>query len=337
MATKVFQYVKGNAVPNAQSYDLYKKTDTGYKIVAGQQILHQLEIVGSIGSGGFPDEMEHMTEGVAGAQYDTYRPLTSVTPIRDLTTEGHKYYIRFSGSMNIDTYYGVSRGVPFQGDCRMWFNSPDEITDLEIQGLRHGEDNALYLMTNKTDAYGNANGIKVFNDVGDQFISAGIVGEELLVYGADSRYRRTDPILIDDLTNNLLASTDPLQYACVGPFQNDNAAVDKILFYDNLSFSSFRKGLRFSSFNTSYVTIEKLKELRDTHASGAKYVVFCSKPGASGQGVQDFVSLGGIYFMLTGNEDVNNGDVLVVQAIGDKVFFDDSPYSNEATYNKIDS
>lgn len=336
MATKVFQYVKGDAVANAQSYTLYKKTSSGdYSEVEGQQILHKLEIAGSIGNKGMPEEFGTMIQKDSDS---IWRPLYAVTPIRDLTTEGYKYYIRFKGSMDIDTYYGTSRGVSFQGDCRMWFDSPDEIKDLEITGLTLGDDNAIYLVTNKTDSYGNKN-VNVFADIGERnkYIGASIVNEDFNVYGADYRYRRTDPILIDDLTDNLLASTNPLSYACAGPFKNDNSSATKIMFYDNLTLSSYKTGLHWKDFATKYVTAAQLKTLRDNNAKGAQYVIFCSQPGDGGDITDDFVSLGGIYFMLTGNSKVEDKDVLVVKAHGDKVFFDDSPYSNEETYNAVDS
>lgn len=342
MATKVFQYVKGAAIPSAQSYELWKvrtEEKDGETVVhpitnspiETQKIKHELEIVGSIGSKGFPDEQSMVMESKGN---EVYSPAAGIAPVRDLTDKGYKYYIRFEGHLNIATHFGTSTGVPFQGSVKLWFDSPEVVNGLSVELVFEGK--SLYLKANVTDAYYGTDMIKIFNDVGDtsQFISAGI--KDITAFGANNNYRRTDPILIDDLTDNILVSTSPLKYACVGPFQDDNSSVDKIIFYDNISLSSWRKGLRYSAFKKAYLSSAELKVLRDDNAPNAKYVVFCSRPGTDGSG-EDFVSLGGIYFLLTGNDEINDKDKLAVIAKGDNVFFSDSPFSNAEPYNKIDS
>ena len=363
MATKVLQYVKGTQgneyVPNAQGYELWKGTVQDNKFVpsgdaplATQIINQQLVIPGAIGENGRLAEYNQLLS--SGAK-------KSVTPITELTETGYKYYIRFSGLLDITSEYGPLTGVSFGG--RLYLSSASVISDLSIpaagsQQFRLDKDNTdeskrgIYLITSAGD-------VKVL-DKYDFTGPIGLVldGNAVTVHSAHESYRRTDFIKISDLTDNLMIlpviSGQVPEFACVGPFtpKSNDIEAYKIAFYDSMNYSSFKGGMKWDDFQTNYVKLEELIGYRDGDsefagvAPGAEYVIFSSSivnygtnegedDAIPGERRGDFVSVGGINFLLTGNEAFKSGDILAVKAKGDGTFFSDSAFSNAVTYTPV--
>lgn len=328
MAT--FYYVKGDAVPNAQAYELWKgttKTEDGKEVfvptgsapIETQQILQQLQIVGAIGDNGNP--AEEKIDFMTGYE-------KNITPITKLTENGYVYYVRVTGFMDVRTEMSSFSGVPFQGT--IYFNSPSAV-NIKVTGLQYSSaDKAIQVVTN----YGNANVYDV--DFSDTIVSSLQIVSGTFLYGANTAWRRTDFIPISELTDNMRVPGEN-RYVCVGPFGNDPSTIGgyKIAFYMGMSHSTFIKGLRWEDFQEGYINVENLIGLRDEYAKNAKYVIFCSSPNNyEGYGNNDFVSLGGIHFLLTGNDKFTDGEEvrLAVKAKGDGTFFSDSPFSNAETY-----
>ncbi|MBR5594044.1 MAG: hypothetical protein IKW46_08230 [Bacteroidaceae bacterium] len=329
MAT--FYYVKGEPVTNAQAYELWKgttKTENGKEVfvpsgdapLETQQILQQLQIVGSIGDNGNPAEEELVTnENV----------VKNIAPITKLTENGYVYYVRVTGFLNVKTSMSSFSGVPFQGT--VYFNTPSAV-DFKVTGLEYSaKDKAIQVKTN----YGNAN---VYNvDFGDAIISQLLIDNGTIrFYSANTASRRTDFIPITELTDHLRIPGEN-NYACVGPFGNGVNAIGgyKIAFYTGMSHSTFIKGLRWEDFQEAYLNAEYIQGLVEEYAPNAKYVIFSSSPtNHSTYGDNDFVSLGGIHFLLTGSDKFTDGEAvkLAVKAKGDGTFFSDSPFSNAEPY-----
>lgn len=322
MAT--FYYAKGDPVKNAEGYRLLKKqSDGSYSEVKTQQIKQQLIIPGAIGLNGSPAEfLTICNQGISA----------SVIPITKLTTNGYVYYIKVSGLMDVITEDSHLVDVPFEGTLNTLTSYA--AVDFVANGLKYSN-GYIYLTTNLGD-------IQVsYVDLGDSIVSSlQIVDGIVNVYSAQIPYYRTDFISIDSLTDHLRDpdSADPSNpmYYCAGPFKDDANALSgyKIAFYSGMSYSTFIKGLDWDDFQETFLSVEFLQDLVAEYATNAKYVMFCSSTtnyshfeDTDYEG-KDFVSLGGINFLLDGYTPAS-GDKFVVQAIGDGKFFADSDYSNE--------
>lgn len=355
MAT--FYYVKGKPgyeyVQNAQAYELWKgtkKTENGVDVfvpsgtnpIETQQILQQLQIVGSIGANGNPAERKISVSLNIGHD---------IVPITKLTPDGYVYYVKADGHFDMLTSMSHVKNAPFKGTFYFQTSTPIQ---LKAKKLMYSQsDKAIQLVADvgylQADGKTYTTAVEIKTNVWDVDLGDAIIQNiypvdgGLFLYGAHTEYRRTDFIPIDALTDNLIyaGSNGGYNTACVGPFQPDGNAIGgfKIAFYSGMSHSTFKKGLTWSDFQEGYLTAEYIKELRDENASGAKYVIFSSQLGSPGGEKQDFVSLGGINFLLTGNNNFTNGETVVlgVKAKGDGKFFSDSEFSNPEVYTHTEN
>ncbi len=327
---KIF-YVSGDAVQNAKAYRLAKKTGSTYvDIPPDQAILRPLTIPGAIGEDGSPAEYE--TELKKGQS-------TTFTPMTKLGEGGYKYYIRVQGTMSVETSGGRMDNVPFQGTKYIDNGSEVSISfSSETLKATTSGDKGIFLTTSIGD-------IKVYDlstftgtIYSAKITSINASGEYAIkVFASPTGFRRTDFIKIDDLTDNLLKpNTNPPEYYCAGAFSpTASLAGYKIAFYRSMSHSSFKAGLTYSEIGDTFIDVDTLKGWRDDVAAGAEYVIFSSsQTNVSGAG-EDFVSIGAVYFLLTGEygKEITSATELAVKAIGDGVFYTDSEYSNTVTYD----
>lgn len=370
MAT--YYYVKGDPVQNAQGYELWKgskKTENveGQNIevfvpsdngkIETQEILKQLVIPGAIGENGKPAER---------SQTCFLNDIKTVYPVTELTEEGYVHYVRVSGHMNIHSEMAPIMHVPFQGkyyidksyivDNNGKF-SPVEFmaTGLSVKKPEGATKASIYLSAILLGGISNLDikqDIKVYGDIDridnlyveidSSLTPMGDVEYDYVLYSAHEDYRRTDFIPIEGLTDHLRGHVfDPENpyYYCVGAFHNDGNAIGayKIAFYDGMAYSTFKAGLRWNEtdFQYPYLTKREIENIRNDEAPDAKYVIFSSSR-LNEEGEEDdndFVSVGGVSFMLTNNAQVQAGDILGVKAKGDGTFFADSDFSNPVTYN----
>lgn len=362
---QTLQYVKGDAVANAQEYELHRGIIEGGKfetkgIVDSYQILRQLHIKGAISDQGTPAERPVVVD---------IGNFIEVTPITKFTKDGYVYYIRFAGMMEVSIQEGDRfTGISFDAVYELpdyFFETPQASTSVVVKidslnALTNGgvdeSGNGIIKLSFWIGADQNSI-INVSVPVGTYgkytFYSAKLADAPTIYEGYDE-YRCSDIIPIEDLTDNLLipgtvSDEGDLVFSCVGPFgQTPNGMPGyKVAFYASpiQSKGSFCGGYRFGSgdgtFGSNYLNVNDIKQMANSVNSAAKYVMFCSSPFFGSKPVEDFVSLGKIIFMLNGRPSLESGDVLAVKAIGDGVFFSDSPYGykdaagNTAIFNPV--
>lgn len=329
MAT--FQYVKGAPVPSARGYRLAKKLSNGSYEEIDEKMTRQ----------GFPYAGTISKDGTHAPPSEIFSTVTlgdsfDITPIAKFSAEGPKYYIRVKGKMNVDTYQGASSNVPFQGT--KYLTEPDTFS-FSYTGLGYDSDRA-------SETYGwvyldsTAGKIPVFDLTGSDVISVGLA-DVVTVFHADLKFRRTDFIEIDALTDDLYDESK--RRVCVGKFApvGSETPVYKLAFYSDMDYTKCVKAMTyeqvksfFAGTEKPYLTAAEVKTLSQAIESGqaeAKYVIFTSNKPTSGE---DQVSVG-IYFPLYGQYTQLVGEAsynLAVQAIGDGITFADSDYSDAKTY-----
>ena len=238
--------------------------------------------------------------------------------------------------MNVDSYQGYSSNVPFQGI--FYLDEPDTVS-FSYTGLG-------YDIVSSSETYGwayldsSVGKIPVF-DLKDTSVIALSLADVVTVFYADLKYRHTDFIEIDALTDDIYDEDN--NRVCVGKFdQPTNAAtVYKVAFYSDMDYSTCvsartYEGLKafFGVPQKPYLTAKEVKDLSlaiEANKDPAKYVIFTSNKPTSGE---DKVSIG-IYFPLYGQYDKlvpGSTYELAVKAEGDDITFRDSVYSYAREY-----
>ena len=355
MAVETFKFIKGNKIENAMSYRLmqfYNDQATGrdqYREIKMQNLIQPFDIPGALGTDGKP-----VPEYYPFYEVDVVDNFTrfSYTPIVRDSASGPDYYVKFKGTMTVTTDERVFTNVPFEG-TRYFFNA-DEHTfkiqkKLSVITNVPEEDRGIYLhIITESDTEGfDYHKYMVYKlDSSQEVLSAEVEFDSNVPFqigSAAGTFRHTTFIPIDCLT-------DDLNGYCVGMFDWHHDAwfpYYKICFYDE-NFA-FLHGVGKAQINeiapdSKFLTVQQVKDLGVNQA--AKYVRFTSRSLKTGQGEDespDNVSIGHIYFPLFHYPDsvfkhVNSlnasGTVLCVEAVGDGLFFTDSPLSEDVQYNR---
>lgn len=347
MATQTFGFIKGNKIENALRYNLYERTgspetgDLKFNLIATQELIQPFNIRGGMGTNGNPYELpfeawsfetgEAIKSDADGYTWEMY-PITKETPT------GAKYYIRFSGYMNVVTNTSNLTMIPFDGVY--YFNSDEPVSFKFVNTLRSEEGDGIYLEFYTKAQQDTVQQVKVFSlDTSHTIESVTPVGV-LSCCDADSAFMRTTYIPIDSLT-------DELNGGCVGYYNQHDDIMNsyKMCFYD--ANFGFLHGVSYldivgslegydASDEVGYLTVAQVKKLAGDEA---KYVIFSSWSFYNPDGVVDQVSIGNIYFPLFNFKTADfmpeidyKRHYLLVEAEGDGLFFLNSPYSNVVTY-----
>ena len=333
-------YIRGKAgkssVPSARGYTLAQKLSDGtYKELETKMTRQGFPFAGSIsGDGAHVSPSEIFTTVGVGESSST-----TVTPVAKFTTEGPKYYIKVKGKMNVESYEGYSSGVEFSGIG--YVNDP-EAFEFYYTGLGYdAETKKVYLDGKKRVKVGEENvdtdiTIPVFDLSGTTVISVGLA-DSVTVFHADLKYRRTDFIEIDALTDDLYDESN--RRVCVKTFApvGNETPIYKLAFYSEMDYTKCVKTMTYEQLKTFFgattkpsLTAAEVKDISTRLPTGtpeAKYVIFTSSKPTSGD---DEVSVG-IYFPLYGQyAALLEGEPpyeLAVKAEGNDITFKDSDYS----------
>ncbi len=337
MAT--LQYIRGKeghaSVPSARGYTLaWKRGENDFVELETKMTRQGFPFSGSISGDGThisPSEI-FTTVGVGESSSAT------ITPIAKFTTEGPKYYIRVQGKFNVDSYQGYSSNVEFSGTG--YIDDPDSF-EFYYTGIGYSDtDKKVYLYGKKKSTPTDIDiTIPVF-DLSDSSVISVSLADIVTVYHADLKYRRTDFIEIDALTDDLYDASN--RRVCVKTFEpaGNEDPIYKVAFYSEMDYTKCVKTMTYEAIKLFFGTTAKtsltaaeVKSLAQALPAGttpAKYVIFTSSKPTSGE---DQVSVG-IYFPLYGQYADKFGAAeppyeLVVKAEGDNITFNDSEYSTE--------
>lgn len=323
MAT--YYYVHGNKVENAKYYELYRKNpDETYTYFAKQDFQQTLHapvngsvIRGPIGKDGKPAEMDYSLAHGAGQVNGQF-----FMPMAKLTQDGYRYYVRFTGRMNVDTTTATLNYVDYNGI--LYLPSQQQVGSITVEDDMDIRSDGIYLKTSLGD-------VNVYSADIDTDTVQGAYIVDVSIWSAPSEYCRTEPILIESLTDDLTGGY------CYGKISYAYFAttVYEIAFYDeNLGFlggaeydditSIFNGPKPFLSVSDINKISTQIMDVSNLNAK--KFVVFS---GAYNQDDKDdspdVVSIGNIYFPLFDpTYPVKKGDKFVVRAIADGFFFKDS-------------
>ena len=340
-----FRYVKGGKeisegrygkIENAIYYKLLeKKLDGSYEELARHEMVTGLMsmdkgqgILGSIGDNGKPFERDNQLNGYEQVNEGKYIPLA------ELTDNGYAYYLRFEFYMK-----PKSRGVyltPILVSGRLYLDSQKAVNTISYSNTMTVKSDGIYLNTN----LGEVNVYK--RDIDNVDDKEAEVFMNAHVYSAPENYHRTDYIPITVLTDGLDGGY------CLGAITNDPIMLNDVMytlaFYDeDLSFlCGVTRDEIYNMFNRNPCYLDKeeigqlmASKLGEDGYNTAKYLIFSSynkdDNHSEGSTTADLVSTEVIYFPLN-HLDVDSiferGSKLVVQAIGDGFFVEDSEYSN---------
>lgn len=340
-----FRYVKGgikvaegrySKIENAIYYKLLeKKLDGTYKELARHEMVTGLMnmykgqgILGSIGANGKPFEKPN------SLQNDEYVNNGTYIPVAELTDNGYAYYLRFELYMR-----PKSRGVyltPILVSGRLYLDSQEAVNTISHSNTLTVKSDGIYLNTN----LGEVNVYK--RDIPDVDDKEAFVASTVYVYTANDDYHRTDYIPVTVLTDGLDGKY------CLGAITGDpnfsGYDMYTLAFYDeDLSFlCGVTRDEIYNMFkrNPCYLNKEEIGQLMASKLgedgyNTAKYLIFSSynkdDDQSEGSTTADLVSTEVVYFPLN-HLDVDSilerGSKLVVQAIGDGFFVEDSEYSN---------
>lgn len=234
MAT--YYYVKGNPVPNAQSYKLLKKKNNGdnndvanYDKIADQEILQKLSIVGALDNYGLPAEQPYDgTQGIA----------QTVTPITKLGDNGYTHYVRVEGLMDLETDMSTLEGIPFQGT--LYLDSADAVS-FTATGLGYDSNRKVIQLSATVGGVEKKIDVYPVDLEGAIITKLQIYGGNVTVYASFTAYRRTGFIPINELTDHLRvrrADGSGYDYYCAGKFAaplQGSMPGYKVAFYSGLS------------------------------------------------------------------------------------------------------
>lgn len=333
----IFQYIEGNKVKNAVGYRLKarrsKDVNAAAEILVTRDVQLQMDIVGTIGDGGAPAENENVIYTSGGAN--------AYTPITKMGDYDYEYYYRIKGKINVTVASPEGATLPLPDRIvDIPFNAVFNVNSAESRWVKFPSSNyfeinytdkAIYLTlivdTNQNPT--KTQKVKIYDISGlpegvkSSDIELGSFRENetpsIAFYGTHPNYRRTDYIPISCLT-------DDVNGHCVGLFREDTSSSlpgYKIAFYDKDL--KFLDGVYYNEINADYLSVQDITRLAP---SGAVYAIFSSRTTDGYFGEKDVVSVGGVYIPLLNTRldlPVESGDWLSVQAVGDGVFFKDSP------------
>lgn len=360
MAIQTFSFIKGNRVENALSYRLLYQSEDGsvtdrnnYSVAVTQEFIQSFDIPGALGTNGEP-YVELFPHGHTVDEMEDNFSI-GITTITKETQSGPEHYVTFEGKMTVETDERVFTGVPFKG--RRYFEEHGTYKfkfkkNLNVKQVGNGPETGewirdgirLWAETEVEDPRVDYLWFLVYGlDDSQDVVSATV--EEIYIGGASTQFRHTTFIPIDCLT-------DDLNGYCVGTFNEEHDAYIpyyKICFYDEKF--AFLHGVGYNKIsevnNSGFLTVEQVKTLGVNQA--AKYVRFNSRSiryGLDGEDTSpDMVSVGHIFFPLFHYPDsvifpnfassvTTLNQSFRVEAVGDGLFFTDSPMSDAEEYSR---